>query len=89
LGDTLEDYAPDKLNEAMNENNYHLQYMIYTYAADRFLKARMAEYDYEKHFGGVIYLFIRGVRKDKDTGIFAHRPTREDMEKLDGIFKLY
>jgi len=29
LGDDLEDYTPDRLNDAMNENNYHLQYFIY------------------------------------------------------------
>ncbi len=88
LGDSLEDYTPDKLNEAMNENNYHLQYMIYTYAADRFLKSRMPGYEYDKHFGGVIYLFLRGVRKDKETGIFVNRPTKDDLEMMDKIFSL-
>ncbi|VEB54653.1 exonuclease V subunit [Salmonella enterica subsp. enterica] len=31
---------------------------FYTLALHRYLRHRMANYDYERHFGGVIYLFF-------------------------------
>lgn len=82
LGDHLENYDFSSLNNAMNENNYHLQYYIYTFAAVRFLKSRIKNFDYEKHFGGVIYLFLRGVRKDGNAGIFTRLPTVDVFDKL-------
>ncbi|PSC97943.1 hypothetical protein C7D74_32270, partial [Klebsiella pneumoniae] len=27
----------------------------------RYLRHRLADYDYDRHFGGVIYLFLRGM----------------------------
>lgn len=33
-------------------------------ALHRYLRHRIADYDYERHFGGVIYLFLRGVDKE-------------------------
>jgi exodeoxyribonuclease V beta subunit len=86
LGDDLNDYAPDKLNEAMNENNYHLQYLIYTYAAKKYLEFKITNFDYSKQFGGVIYLFLRGVRPGSNTGIFVTKPTVQQIEALDEIF---
>lgn len=85
LGDDLNDYTPDKLNEAMNENNYHLQYLIYTYAAKKFLEFKIKDFDYEKQFGGVIYLFLRGVRKASDNGIFTSKPSLDEINHLDNI----
>ncbi len=87
LGDTLEDYAHDKLNDAMNENNYHLQYLIYTLAAKKYLTTRIKDFEYEKHFGGVMYLFLRGVRKDTSYGVFLKRPTEDSIGKLENILK--
>jgi len=58
----------------MKENNYHLQHLIYTAAVDLFLKSRIPDYDFAKHFGGVIYVFLRGTRKGSANGIFTTRP---------------
>lgn len=33
-------------------------------ALHRYLRHRIADYDYDRHFGGVIYLFLRGVDKE-------------------------
>ncbi|UAM97281.1 UvrD-helicase domain-containing protein [Polaribacter litorisediminis] len=88
LGDTLEDYTPTKLNDAMNESNYHLQYFLYTMAAKRFLESKIRYFDYEKQFGGVIYVFLRGVRKDSNTGIFTTKLPLETVNKLENIFCL-
>lgn len=84
LGDTLEDYETDKVIQAMNENNYHLQYLIYTVAMKRYLKTKM-DFNYDRDFGGVIYLFLRGVREGQETGIFYHKPDIKVIEKLENI----
>lgn len=69
----------------MNENNYHLQYLIYTVAAKKFLESRLPHFDYAKHFGGVVYLFVRGVRQGQTTGIFSCRPELARIERLEKI----
>ncbi|RYZ24397.1 MAG: hypothetical protein EOO10_20435 [Chitinophagaceae bacterium] len=83
LGDNVEEYDESGLQEAMNENNYHLQYLIYTLAAKKYLESRLPLFDYEKEFGGVIYLFLRGIRKEAQTGIFAIKPLVSQIEKLE------
>ena len=89
LGDAMEHYDEDKLTEAMNESNYHLQYCIYTVAIKRFLESKLGDsFDYDKHFGGVIYLFLRGVRKGKSTGIYTNKLPLEKVKKLENILKL-
>ena len=87
LGDTLEQYAPAALNDAMNENNYHLQYLIYTLATKKYLESRIPDFDYEKDFGGVIYLFIRGMRTGTNNGIFTNKPSLQQVEILEKIFE--
>jgi len=85
LGDSLTDYSPDSLLGAMNENNYHLQYLIYTLAVKKYLESRLFSFDYETQFGGVIYLFLRGVRDTSDTGVFVHKPFIETIDLLDNL----
>ncbi|SFE07622.1 DNA helicase/exodeoxyribonuclease V, beta subunit [Chitinophaga sp. CF118] len=85
LGNTLEEYAPEVLTDAMNESNYHLQYLIYTVAAKKYLQTRLSNFNYEKQFGGVIYLFVRGMRNDTDTGIFTCKPPLHKILQLEDI----
>lgn len=89
LGDDLKHYEHQAVLNAMNENNYHLQYCIYTVAMKRFLESKLGDsFDYNKHFGGVIYLFLRGVRKGDSTGIYTNKLTLEMVEKLEEILNL-
>ncbi|KAA8485349.1 DNA helicase/exodeoxyribonuclease V beta subunit [Arcticibacter tournemirensis] len=85
LGSSMSDYSAEGVAAAMNDNNYHLQYLIYTLAAKKYLGSRLPGFDYDTHFGGVLYFFVRGIRKDKDNGIFLYRPPLEKIEKLDKI----
>ena len=85
LGDSLEQYAPAALNEAMNESNYHLQYLIYTLATKKYLESRLPEFNYEKEFGGVLYLFVRGMRAGTNNGIFYCKPYLHQIEALENI----
>ena len=85
LGPVAEDYSHAALAITMNESNYHLQYLIYTVAAKKYLESRLSSFDYELQFGGVIYLFVRGMRVGSDAGIFATKPSLERIEKLEGL----
>jgi exodeoxyribonuclease V beta subunit len=85
LGFKIEDYNKDALLQSMNENNYHLQYLLYTVAVKKYLQSRIPGFDYEKHFGGIIYLFLRGVRKEENTGIFTARPSLKKIQGLENM----
>ena len=85
LGDDPELYRGEKLEQAMRDHRYDLQYQIYALALHRFLKSRKADYDYEQHFGGVYYLFLRGVRADGNSGIFNARPSLELLTELETL----
>ena len=45
---------------AMIEHHYLLQYHLYTVAAHRYLQSRLPDWSYERDFGGVFYVFLRG-----------------------------
>ncbi len=79
LGNSTGVYSHDHLDKAMTANNYHLQYFIYTIALVRYLKSRMPDFDYDKHYGGAYYLFLRGCRKDETSGVFHHKPSWESV----------
>ena len=86
LGYTAADYGPDALAVAMSEHGYHLQYLLYAIALHRFLRQRLRNYDYRQHFGGVLYLFVRGVRPEwADSGVYFHLPELATLESLEGL----
>lgn len=85
LGGNIEAYNRDGLNIAMNEHNYHLQYLIYTLAVKKFLEFRIPDFDFERDFGGVFYLFIRGIREHSNTGIYYNRPSVNRIERVENI----
>lgn len=85
LGDRVEDYSVSRVRESMAENNYHLQYHIYTLALRRYLATRVPDFDYDRDFGGCIYLFVRGMRTGSDTGIFFHKPERALLDRMEAL----
>jgi exodeoxyribonuclease V beta subunit len=86
LGDTQADYGPAHLARAMDRQGYHLQYLLYCVALHRHLAQRLPGYDHAAHFGGVLYLFVRGVRPHwPGHGVFAHRPTLATLQHLSAL----
>ena len=81
----MEDYSVSRVRESMTENNYHLQYHIYTLALRRYLATRVPDFDYDRDFGGCIYLFVRGMRAGSDTGIFFHKPERALLDRMEAL----
>ncbi len=80
LGATAAHYAASALQRAMDEHHYHLQYLLYAVALHRYLRRRVPGFDYDTHVGGVLYLFVRGVRPawigadGLAAGVYARRP---------------
>jgi len=88
LGSRVEDYNQQALMEMMKSHYYILQYHLYTVALNQYLKVRFKGYKYDEHFGGVYYIFLRGVDPaiGSDYGIFRARPSKDIIEALiDGV----
>ncbi|WP_421192159.1 exodeoxyribonuclease V subunit beta [Aeromonas enteropelogenes] len=83
LGMSPADYSRPALEQAMVEHRYDLQYQLYSLALHRLLSLRLPGYDFDQHFGGVFYLFLRGMPQG---GIFHTRPSRELVLGLDRLF---
>jgi len=89
LGPTYDHYGPGRLAAAMAHHDYVLQYHIYVVAVHRWLSRRLVDgYDYERDFGGVYYLFLRGMRPDLGAarGVFSDRPPAALVERLSHLF---
>jgi exodeoxyribonuclease V beta subunit len=84
LGNRTEDYQQAKLAEVMWSRYYFLQYHIYCLAVHQYLQNRLPGYQYDRHFGGVFYIFMRGVNRNRgpDYGIFYDLPDPSLMTKL-------
>jgi len=75
-------YAPPRLASAMCRSSYPLQAMLYAVVLHRFLRWRMPQYRFERHFGGVLYLYVRGMAGvatpsfgGAPCGVFSWQPT--------------
>lgn len=79
-------YTEQAMAESILENRYDLQYVLYLLALHRQLKARVPDYDYDRHMGGALYLFLRGSRAPSQGAYFA-RPPRQLIEQLDLLFQ--
>ncbi|MDR1712096.1 MAG: UvrD-helicase domain-containing protein [Propionibacteriaceae bacterium] len=91
----VEHYTPRAMAAEMIRSHYPLQAILYCVALHRFLQARLRGYSPAKHFGGVGYLFVRGMAGSppvladgQPTGVFAWHPpaglVAELSEKLRG-----
>ena len=67
----------------MAESFYYLQYHLYTVAMDQWLRSRLENYNYDRHFGGVFYFFIRGIDESGEgNGIFYDLPDNRIINAL-------
>ena len=78
---TAADYSPPRMAEAMLHSDYPLQALLYCVVLHRFLRWRQPGYSPEKHLGGVLYLFVRGmcgaqtpVVDGHPAGVFSWQP---------------
>ncbi|WPL15741.1 Exodeoxyribonuclease V beta chain [Thiorhodovibrio winogradskyi] len=89
LGRTFAAYRQEGMAQAIRAHRYDLQYLLYTLALHRYLRQRLPGYHYETHFGGVRYLFLRGMHPEQGSsaGVWSDRPPLAVIERLDQLFR--
>lgn len=86
LGADSSFYTEPRMAEAVLEKRYELQYSLYLLALHRQLRARLgAEYDYDTHIGGAVYVFLRGLDGPAQ-GLHFEKPSKVLIESLDQLF---
>jgi exodeoxyribonuclease V beta subunit len=86
LGRRKESFYGDALKRAMYDATYPMQYLCYTAAAVRYLEHRLGqkvdEKLYDERFGGIYYIFLRGMTFNEPGGIFGARPPLSVVRNL-------
>ena len=83
LGPDAASYGPEQLSRAAAHHHYDLQLKLYGLALHRHLRSRLADYDYDRHFGGSFLMFLRGLKAGDERGIWSQRLSSEQMQQLD------
>ena len=86
LGPDAGAYEAQAMEQAILEHRYDLQYVLYLLALHRQLRARLPDYDYDRHVGGALFIFLRGVTT-AGHGLYHARPPRALIEQLDALFR--
>jgi exodeoxyribonuclease V beta subunit len=90
LGENSADYLPERISRSIAKERYHLQFSLYTVALDAHLSRCLGkDWDYERDFGGVYYLYLRGfgTHPEGKHGAFFHRPSAGFVTKLRTILQ--
>ncbi|MDT8405909.1 MAG: exodeoxyribonuclease V subunit beta [Methylococcales bacterium] len=88
LGNQDRHYHLNALQQAMLDKRYDLQFALYCLALHRHLRARLGEhYQFECHFGGGWYWFLRGINHPPQHGLLYLRPDTTWLDELDLLFQ--
>ncbi|MEY3851894.1 MAG: hypothetical protein RI910_874 [Verrucomicrobiota bacterium] len=90
LGEGDTDYLPERIARSIAKERYHLQFSLYTVALDAHLSRCLGQdWDYERDFGGVYYLYLRGfgTHPEDRHGAFFHRPSAAFVANLRSILQ--
>ncbi|HCL57209.1 MAG TPA: hypothetical protein DHW82_09415 [Spirochaetia bacterium] len=63
-------------------SEYELQYEIYVFALDLWLSGNIKNYDFKKNFGGVLYLYLRGISPETQKGIYFLPAEKIELETI-------
>lgn len=86
LGPDTQAYNGLAMEQAILEHRYDLQYVLYLLALHRQLRARLPDYDYDRHVGGAVFIFLRGA-DSAGHGLYFAKPPRALIEALDALFR--
>ena len=86
LGASIRDYSEACMAAKMSEARYHLQFSLYAAVLDEHMKRAVLDWDYERDFGGVVYLFLRGfgaaAASHPAAGAFCFKPSSDFIGKV-------
>ncbi len=90
IGNDFYDYNNINMFKFMCINRYDIQYLFYTIALHKFLKFNIFNYSYKNNFGGIYYIFLRGLLLDSNnksfTGIYFIKPKFKLINILSKFF---
>ncbi|MFQ3206386.1 MAG: exodeoxyribonuclease V beta subunit [Glaciecola sp.] len=91
LGDSPKDYNTEKLHENNQHHLYDLQYLLYSLALHKYLKQQLSDYSFNIHFGGVFYLYLRGMSPESQiagefSGVFFDKVDPHYIDLLEELF---
>lgn len=90
LGADPQNYQAQSLCEDMLHHQYDVQYLIYSLALHRYLQVNIDNYNYQAHFGGVLYFYLRGMgitdEQNNSLGVFSTNVDEAIIQALDDLF---
>jgi exodeoxyribonuclease V beta subunit len=88
ISDKIASFTPKLVAERVATNHYALQTALYALVMHRYLRWRNPNYDYDRNFGGILLVFLRGVCPTEAPGhsVFFHRATETALDALDSVF---
>ncbi|QJC30581.1 exodeoxyribonuclease V subunit beta [Enterobacteriaceae endosymbiont of Neohaemonia nigricornis] len=88
LGSNVYKYNIKNMKQNICYNRYDIQYQLYTVALHKYLSSKIINYNYNKYFGAIIYLYVRGINKkiDNYNGIWITKPKFELIHALEKLF---
>jgi exodeoxyribonuclease V beta subunit len=85
LGDDALNYTDENMEKAVKSHSYDLQYMLYAVALKKMLALSGMLKDFDSIFGGILYVFIRGIDAGKNTGVYFRKPLNAEISRLESI----
>ena len=88
LGNSFSRYTQENILKSVFESRYDVQILFYSLALYRFLNNTVHNFSYEKDFGGVIYLYLRGMNSSDTVspGQFYVKPSEKIIQRLSRLF---
>ncbi|WP_371194467.1 exodeoxyribonuclease V subunit beta [Glaciecola sp. SC05] len=93
LGNRYADYTSANTAYNIQLHDYDLQYLLYAMALDRFLAQSLIDYQHQQHFGGVYYLYLRGMTDAPahlidgvSPGVFFTPILEQELAQLNALF---
>ncbi len=71
-------YGPEQLEAGMTAADYHLQYKVYSVALLRWLARGRRDLDPAAAFGGIFYLYLRGL-DGSTNGVYCRQPEATEL----------
>ena len=78
-----ENFSREGILQEMENAGYYLQYLLYSSVLHQYLKETLQEnYSWQNNFGGVKYIFLRGIACGAASPIFEDRPSEQLLDEL-------
>ncbi|WP_367670647.1 exodeoxyribonuclease V subunit beta [Sodalis-like secondary symbiont of Drepanosiphum platanoidis] len=87
LGNKDKYYSIKNIKKSIISHRYDIQYNIYTLVLHKYLSNKLKNYNYKKNFGGIIYIFLRGINtKYSKYSVYFHCPNFLLIQELNDLF---